>query len=260
MDELKLSRRSMLKYSAAAVTFVISKEILAEPDKIKSFIGKDKIMQSNIFAGAYENGQYALPPLPYEYDALEPLYDEETVKIHHDKHHAKYVKNLNAALLNLEKARKNNDYASIMALSNAAAFNGSGHVLHTLFWHSMKPGGHEGKIPGDFKSSLDESFGSADAAMQQFAAATKAVEGSGWGVLAFEPISNKLIILQCEKHQNLTIWGVMPVLVCDVWEHAYYLKYQNERDKWVDNFMKLANWEFAAQRFDEVRNCMTVSK
>ncbi|HAL44976.1 MAG: hypothetical protein A2Y12_06625 [Planctomycetes bacterium GWF2_42_9] len=216
-------------------------------------------MQYNIFAGTYENGQYTLPDLPYEYDALEPLYDEETVKIHHDKHHAKYVKNLNAAISKLESARKGNDYSSIQAISNEIAFNGSGHILHTLFWHSMKPGGNEGKMSNDFKTALDESFGSANIAMQQFVSATKAVEGSGWGILAFEPLSNKLIVLQCEKHQNLTIWGVVPVLVCDVWEHAYYLKYQNERDKWVDSFMKLANWEFAAHRFDEAKCILAAS-
>ncbi|OHB50114.1 MAG: hypothetical protein A2Y10_14155 [Planctomycetes bacterium GWF2_41_51] len=208
----------------------------------------------NSFAGAYENGQYTLPELPYEYDALEPLYDEETVRIHHDKHHAKYVKGFNEALSKLESARKSNDYTQIQAISNALAFNGSGHILHTLFWHSMKPGGNEGKIPSDFKTALDESFGSSNAAMQQFAAASKAVESNGWGILAFEPVSQKLLILQCEKHQNLTIWGVVPVLVCDVWEHAHYLKFQNDRAKWVDNFMKLANWEFAAHRLEEARS------
>jgi Fe-Mn family superoxide dismutase len=259
MYVLKLSRRSILKYSAAAITFSLCEKLLAEPNKVKPFIRKDKSMQQNVFS-AYENGQYTLPPLPYDYDALEPLYDEQTVRIHHDKHHAKYVKNLNAALSGMQKARSDNDYSSVMALSNAAAFNGSGHILHTLFWHSMKPGGNEGKIPSDFKNILNESFGSSDAAMQQFAAATKAVESNGWGILAFEPISNKLIILQCEKHQNLTIWGVMPVLVCDVWEHAYYLKFQNERDKWVENFMKLANWDFALQRYDEARSVMSISK
>ncbi len=253
MRDLKLTRRSVLEFSAAYALFAFAEKLFAEADDINANTGKDKKMETNIFAGAYENGQYILPQLPYDYDALEPFYDEETVRIHHDKHHAKYVKGLNDAMAKIETARKNNDYSAIQAVSNSLAFNGSGHVLHTLFWHSMKPGGNEGKIPPDFSSVIGENFGSSDIMMQQFAAATKAVESNGWGVLAFEPVSNKVIILQCEKHQNLTIWGVVPLLVCDVWEHAYYLKYKNERDKWVDNFMKLANWELAARRLSEAK-------
>lgn len=206
------------------------------------------------FENAFQNGEYTLPDLPYAYDALEPLYDAQTVKIHHDKHHAKYVTNFNAAMKKLEKARQGNDFATIQALSNELAFNGSGHVLHTMFWHSMKPGGNGGQIPTDLRTALDDSFGSADAAMKQFVAATNAVESNGWGVLAYEPISQKVVILQAEKHQNLTIWGVVPILVCDVWEHAYYLKFQNNRAQWVDNFMQLANWEFATECLVEAKH------
>jgi len=207
----------------------------------------------SIAAEMYENSEYTLPDLPYAYDALEPTYDEETLRIHHDKHHATYVTKFNAALSGLKDARKRNDYASVQALSNAIAFNGSGHVLHTLFWHSMKPGG-SGEMPADLKTAIDKSFGSASSAKSQFAAAAKAVEGSGWAILALEPVAEELMILQCEKHQNLTIWGVAPLLVCDVWEHAYYLQYQNDRGKWVDSFMTLANWDFAAERLAEARS------
>jgi len=255
MDELIISRRSVLKFAAASLVSGAAHRLYADSNKPNENFGKEKTMEINIFAGAYENGQYTLPELPYDYDALEPLYDQETVRIHHNKHHAKYVKGLNDALSKLEQARKENDYTHIQAISNALAFNGSGHVLHTLFWHSMKPGGNGGKLPNDFKTALDESFGSSDAALKQFAAASKAVESNGWGILAYEPIAQKLLILQCEKHQNLTIWGVVPVLVCDVWEHAHYLKFQNDRAKWVDNFMQLANWDFASQRLEEAKNC-----
>lgn len=209
------------------------------------------------FENAYENGEYILPDLPYAYDALEPLYDAQTLKIHHDKHHAKYVSNLNTAVKKLEKIRQSGDYATIQAVSNELAFNGSGHVLHTLFWESMKPGGNNGQMPAELRSALDDSFGSADEALKQFAEATKAVEASGWGVLAYEPIAQKCLILQAEKHQNLTIWGVVPMLVCDVWEHAYYLKYQNNRAQWVDNFMQLANWDFAADCLAEAKHAAT---
>jgi Fe-Mn family superoxide dismutase len=206
------------------------------------------------FEGAYENGQYRLPPLPYDYNALEPLYDEKTLRIHHDKHHAAYVKGLNEAIQKLEAARKANDYSSIQALSLQSAFHGSGHVLHTLFWHSMSPDKPE--VPASLAEALNESFGSEQNARSQFAATTKAVEGSGWGVLVYEPIADKLLILQCEKHQNLTIWNTVPLLVCDVWEHAYYLQYQNNRATWVDSFMKLANWPFAAARLEQVKGMM----
>ena len=199
-------------------------------------------------------GNTAFPRLPYDYNALEPLYDEKTLRIHHDKHHAAYVKGLNEALQKLEAARQANDYSSIQSLSLQTAFNGSGHVLHTLFWHSMSP--EKPSMPAGLAEALNDSFGSEQNARSQFAAATKAVEGSGWGVLVYEPMSDKLLILQCEKHQNLTIWNTVPLLVCDVWEHAYYLQYQNNRAGWVDNFMKLANWPLAAARLEQMRGMM----
>jgi superoxide dismutase, Fe-Mn family len=207
------------------------------------------------FEGAYENGQYHLPALPYAYNALEPLYDEKTLRLHHDKHHAAYVKGLNDALQKLEAARKANNYSDIQGASLQLAFHGSGHVLHTLFWHSMSP--DKSQIPDNLAEALSDSFGSVSEAQSQFAAATKAVEGSGWGVLVYEPIADKLLILQCEKHQNLTIWNTVPLLVCDVWEHAYYLQYQNNRATWVDNFLKLANWPFAASRLEQAKSAMS---
>lgn len=250
MNDNPLSRRSVLKIGGAAAVAAITGKIHAvEQIEREMTMAMEKNMgMMGAFAGAFENGQYTLPGLPYGYDALEPMYDQQTLKFHHDKHHAAYVKGLNDALAKLDNARKAKDFAAVKAVSIDLAFNGSGHILHTLFWHSMKPGGNGGQMPAELKGALDESFGGADIAQAQFAAATKAVEGSGWGVLAFEPVAQKLLVLQCEKHQNLTIWGVIPLLVCDVWEHAYYLKYQNNRAEWVDNFMKLANWDFVASR------------
>jgi Fe-Mn family superoxide dismutase len=197
------------------------------------------------FAKAYNGSEYVLPPLPYGYGDLEPLHEERTLRIHHDKHHAGYVRGLNKAVAALAEARKSGDLARIKPLSRALAFHGSGHVLHTLYWNSMTPGGAE--VPGHLADLMKRSFGSVEAGKAHFAGATKAVEGSGWGVLAYEPIAGRLIVLQAEKHQNLTVWGVVPLLVCDVWEHAYYLQFQNNRGSWVDHFMKLANWPFAAE-------------
>jgi len=195
---------------------------------------------------AFEGGKYVLPALPYAENALEPLYEARTVKLHHDKHHAGYVKGLNATLEKLQAAREAGDLAAVTALLRDLAFHGSGHVLHTLFWSSMTPGGSE--VPDALAKAMTRDFGSVDKAKAQFAAATKAVEASGWGILAHEPLADKLVILQAEKHQNLAIWGVKPLLVCDVWEHAYYLQYANDRGAWVDGFMKVANWRFAASR------------
>jgi len=200
------------------------------------------------FSGAFEGGQYQLPALPYGFDALAPLYEERTLRTHHDKHHAAYVNGLNATLAKLTAARSAGDFDAVTAMSRNLAFHGSGHVMHCLFWNSMTPGGSE--APESLAAAMKESFGSPEACKKHFAAATKAVEGGGWGVLAYEPIGGKLVILQSEKHQDLTIWGAVPLLVCDVWEHAYYLQYANDRANWVDNFLKLANWSFAAKRLE----------
>jgi len=194
--------------------------------------------------------EYVLPPLPYDYAALEPAIDEETMRLHHDKHHAGYVKGLNAALATLSSARGGSDFGSIKAVSRDLAFNGSGHLLHCIFWSNMAPpdNGGGGEPGGALATALSESFGSADAFRDHFSAAAGKVEGSGWGVLAWEPMGKKLVVLQAEKHQNLTMWGVTPLLVLDVWEHAYYLKYQNRRADYIQAFWKVVNWSDVAAR------------
>ena len=205
-----------------------------------------------LLEGTFKDGLYVLPKLPYDYDALESAdpasgCDARTLKIHHTKHHAAYVTGLNQAMEKLDEARKAKDFASITALSRAVAFHGSGHFLHSLFWHSMAPGGT--KMPASLAKAVDDNFGSFDVMAAQFAAAATKVEGGGWGLLVYEPLADRLLILQAEKHENLAFWGAVPLLVCDVWEHAYYLKYANDRPAWVQAFLKLANWEFAAARY-----------
>jgi len=191
---------------------------------------------------------YELPPLPYAYEALEPVISKEILQLHHDKHHAGYVKGLNTALEKLEAARKAGDQSQVQALCRDLAFHGSGHVLHTLYWQSMKPGG-SAEPNGALREAIDRSFGSLAAFREQFLAATKAVEASGWGLLVHEPVGNRLLVMQAEKHQDLTIWGVQPLLACDVWEHAYYLQYQNRRADYVDKFFGIIDWPSVAQRF-----------
>ena len=253
-----VSRRGILKLGACTLAGILAEKAWAVQNGSANDINinREVLMTSvniDIFKGAFENGKYQLPALPYAYNALEPFYDEQTLTLHHDKHHAAYVAGANTALEKLEAARKNNDFAAVKAASKDLAFNGSGHVLHTIFWHSLKPGGNNGQMPDGLKDAFKDSFGTVEAGLAHFAAATKVVEASGWGVLAFEPVSQKLLVLQCEMHQNLTVWGVVPLLVCDVWEHAYYLKYQNARPNWVDAFMKIANWDMAAARLAAVK-------
>ena len=193
-------------------------------------------------------GGHTLPPLRYAYNALEPVIDAETLQIHHDKHHKKYVDDLNKAELTLAAARHAKDYSNIKCLEDAIAFNGSGHILHSIYWTVMTApdtGGSPGVNTAGF---IDWYFGSLDAFKAQFSAAAKAVEGSGWGILVYNPAFGRLEILQAEKHQNLTQWGSIPILVCDVWEHAYYLKYQNGRDSYVDAWWRLVNWDEVEHR------------
>jgi superoxide dismutase, Fe-Mn family len=194
---------------------------------------------------------YNLPSLPYEYNALEPHYDEQTVKIHHDIHHKGYVDGLNNAEAKLKEAREKGDFALIKHWERELAFHGSGHVLHTLFWESLSPQGG-GEPKGTLASQIQSDFGSYDAFKKQFSAAAVAVEASGWTTLCYQPDFNKLLILQVEKHQDLTVWGAIPLMIVDVWEHAYYLKYQNKRAAFVEAFWNMVNWDNASKIFDNI--------
>lgn len=194
---------------------------------------------------------YKLPKLPYDYSALEPHYDEQTVRLHHDVHHKGYVDGLNNAAAKIAEARKAGDFALIKHWERELAFHGSGHILHSLFWDNMSPDGG-GAPQGDLAKLIDKDFESFEAFKKQFSAATAAVEGSGWGLLVWNPYSSTLEIMTAEKHQDLAIWGVTPLLACDVWEHAYYLKYQNKRPAWIEAWWNLVNWKDVEARLSEV--------
>ena len=184
---------------------------------------------------------HTLQPLPYDYDALEPHYDGQTLRIHHDAHHKAYVDGLNSAEVKIAEAREKGDFALIKHWERELAFHGSGHILHTLFWESMSPGGG-GEATGAVSERIKKDFGSYEAFKKQFSSAAVAVEGSGWALLCWNPLFEKLEILTAEKHQNLTQWGVVPLLALDLWEHAYYLKYQNKRVAWVEAWWNIVNW------------------
>jgi len=192
---------------------------------------------------------YELPPLDYPYNALEPYIDAETMRLHHDVHHKGYVDGFNNAEAKLAAAREAGDYALIKHWSREAAFHGSGHFLHSIFWKNMKPNGG-GEPTGALAEAIRRDFGSFEVFRAQFLAAANAVEGSGWAILACQRhAGHKLVILQSEKHQNLTQWGAVPLLVLDVWEHAYYLRYQNRRVEFTKAFMNVINWDDVAARF-----------
>lgn len=190
---------------------------------------------------------HTLPDLPYAYDALEPYYDEQTVRLHHDMHHKAYVDGLNSAENKLAEALEKGDFSLIKHIERELAFHGSGHILHTMFWENMKPGGG-GPAVGAVAELIDRDFGSFDKFKKLFTASAVAVEGSGWAILACNPVFEKLVVLQAEKHQDLTQWGVVPLLIVDVWEHAYYLKYQNKRAAWIEAWWNLVNWEDVNRR------------
>lgn len=232
---MRLNRREFLRLAGmGAIAFSLARAGLTDSEK-----------------GAEKQMAFELPPLPYDYDALEPYYDETTVRLHHGKHHQAYVDGLNAAAKQVTGMLDSGDFAGAKVAAKALAFHGSGHVLHSIFWTNMKPGGG-GQPAGELAAAIQAQFGSFDAFRKLFLATANAVEGSGWGVLAVCPATKMMAVLQAEKHENLTVWGMRPVLVLDVWEHAYYLKYQNRRAEWTAAFMDhLVNWEDVAERYAE---------
>ena len=195
---------------------------------------------------------HLLPALPYAYNALEPFLSEEAMRLHHDRHHAGYVNGLNEAEEKLRAAQESGDLSAIRAICDALAFNYSGHLLHSLFWTNMGPGGG-GAPDGALAARIDVDFGSFDILRSELLAASNAVQGSGWGILAWLPLGERLMVLQAEKHQNLAQWGATPVLVLDVWEHAYYLQYQNRRTEFTSRFFDVVNWQDVAERFAQAR-------
>ena len=240
-----VTRRRFLSSSAGALAAgVVSTEMVSQVFAAQR--GEEKSNKSK--KTEEKSMPHQLPPLPYDYNALEPHIDEQTMKLHHDMHHKAYVDGLNAAEAKLVDARKNKDFAAIKHLSRELAFHGSGHFLHSLFWNNMSPKGG-GKPSGDLSAAIDRDFGGYDAFAAQFKAAANAVEGSGWAILAYQPQVHSLVVLQSEKHQNLTQWGVVPLLVLDVWEHAYYLKYQNKRAAYTEAFFNVINWADVAERY-----------
>jgi Fe-Mn family superoxide dismutase len=195
---------------------------------------------------------YSLPDLPYDFGALEPHYSAEMLQLHHDKHHAAYVKGANDTLEKLEAARTSDDFDTIVGLQKSLAFNVSGHVMHSLFWKNLSPDGGD-KPQGDLASAIDEFFDDFDAFKAQLTAVTTSIQGSGWGALAWEPTGQRLIIEQVYDHQGNVGNGSGPIFVIDAWEHAFYLQYKNVKADYVAAIWNIVNWTDVAERFARVR-------
>jgi Fe-Mn family superoxide dismutase len=192
--------------------------------------------------------RYTLPELDYDVAALEPHLSARIVELHHDEHHAAYVDGANETAEKLRGARESGDFPTINQLEKNLAFHVSGHVLHSLLWKNLSPDGG-GAPEGDLAAAVDESFGSFDAFRAQFDAAAMGVQGSGWAALAWEPTGGLLVVEQVYDHQSNLVQGGSPLLVLDMWEHAFYLQYENVKGDWVQAFWNLVNWPDVAARF-----------
>ncbi len=226
-----------LGLSALAVTAV---PLLAVAEDHKSAVAKESEV-------GFKDGKCVLPPLPYDYAALEPAIDEKTMRLHHDIHHAAYVKGANVALEALAAIATGSGDATLIGHWNEElAFHGSGHALHTMFWNNMKKGGS--KPAGALADAIKTAFGGQEAFEKVFAATAGAVQGSGWGILGYDALSARLQVISAEKHQNQTLQSITPILAVDVWEHAYYLKYQNKRADYIKAFLTVVNYDDVAVR------------
>ena len=190
--------------------------------------------------------------LPYPINALEPYYSAETLSIHYNILYAGYVDNTNKTEEKLQIARSTGNFENIKCLEKDLSFYGSGAILHQLFFENIGPA-----IPTspsiELMNRINMDFGSYDTFKKQFTEASKAVEASGWGLLVWINNFNKLEILQCEKHQNLTLWGCTPLLVLDMWEHSYFLQYKANRQNYIDAFWNIINWNIVNKRFDKIK-------
>jgi Fe-Mn family superoxide dismutase len=202
--------------------------------------GFDKLTDSN--------GNFQHLPLPYNKNFLEPYMDEETVYLHHTFHHGGAVKAANKDLQMIRKALDENSMETVDLWTKKLSYHFSSHVLHTIFWTNL--GNKKTEPGGELLKSIEKDFGSYDKLKTYLSKTSKDVDGNGWGILGYQPYSGKLTVLQCENHEKLTQWGVIPLLVVDVWEHAYYLKYKNKRTDFVDAMLQIINWDNVSDRLN----------
>lgn len=189
---------------------------------------------------------YTLPELNYDYSALEPHISARIMELHHSKHHQAYVTGANTALEQLAEAREQGNFAAVNMYEKNLAFNLGGHVNHSAFWTNLTP--DAGEPEGDLAAAIDENFGSLEAFKKHFAAVAAGVQGSGWAILAWDSLGSKLIIVQLYDQQGNIPMGLVPIVLLDVWEHAYYLDYANVRADYISAWWNIVNWKDAGER------------
>ena len=192
---------------------------------------------------------YALPDLPYDYAALEPHISGRIMELHHDKHHAAYVSGANTALEQMAEAREKNSFGTVNLLEKNLAFNLGGHVNHSTFWQNLSPDGGD-KPVGELAQAIDDQFGSFDAFRAHFTATAMGIQGSGWAILAWDSVGSKLAIFQLFDQQGNIPMGLTPIVLLDMWEHAFYLDYVNVKADYIKAWWNIVNWADAGARFD----------
>ncbi|NAZ76913.1 superoxide dismutase [Kineococcus sp. T13] len=196
--------------------------------------------------------EYSLPDLPYDYAALEPHISGAIMELHHDKHHATYVAGVNTALEKLAEAREKNDLATVNLHEKNLSFHLGGHVNHSVFWPNMSPDGGD-KPTGELAAAIDEHFGSFDGFRAHFSATANGVQGSGWSILAWDSVGQKLLNVQLYDQQGNLALGLVPLLMLDMWEHAFYLDYKNVKADYVKAWWNVVNWADVQRRFEAAR-------
>jgi Fe-Mn family superoxide dismutase len=195
-----------------------------------------------------QEGNFVQKALPYSESYLEPFMDAETLHLHYTFHHGGAVKGANKDLQMIKKALDESNLETVDYWTKKLSYHLSSHILHSIFWTNLT---NKATVPtGELLKRIEKDFGSYDRLKGYLAKTSKEVDGNGWGILGYQPFTNKLTILQCENHEKLTQWGVIPLLVIDVWEHAYYLKFKNKRNDFVDNLFSIINWDNVSQRLD----------
>ena len=237
-----VSRRSILAAGVPATLLALAGTSLARQDPAAPAAGMASGGKlAKLFAASHANGEYKLPPLPYAVDALEPHIDKATMELHHGKHHQSYVTNLNNALKKMSALKPDADNSTVEALQRDISFNAGGHYMHTLFWGVMGPNAG-GSPVGELAKMIDATFGSFDNFKAYFTKVALTVKGSGWGVLSFDPIAQRLFTSAMGDQDTRLAAGTIPLIAIDVWEHAYYLKYQNRRADYIAAWFNTIDW------------------
>jgi Fe-Mn family superoxide dismutase len=242
-----ISRRTILGGLGAGAVLGLPLTALAQD------AGRMPAKLRQVLEAMHAGNGVALPPLPYAYDALAPVIDEVTMQLHHTKHHQSYVTGLNKTLTMLKSGA--NSAAELSGLNRNLSFHYAGHVLHSLFWATMGPdaqGNMGGEPQGSLAEVMETSFGGYDDFKTRWSEMAGTVKGSGWVILLFDPVCKELHINAAADHDVFHLPGTFPLLPLDIWEHAYYLSYQNRRGEYVEKYLDVVDWSAVSALYDMV--------